>query len=314
MQIVDFAAAHVEQAAHIAKQNYEEERGLVPALPPIENVPDLTRFAQNGLGVAAFEGGEMVGFLCALKPWVNAWDNPRLNHVFSPMGANGTVPQNRAKIYARLYQAAGEKWAKAGAASHGVCLYAHDAEGQAQFFRYGFGMRCVDAIREMEPTACPPCEGYAFAELAPEEVPAVYPLDLLLNRPQRESPFFMNRKPSTPESFVSLYARQSSRFFGARHKGKLCAYMKILSDGETFITGYPDYIHIGGAYCLPEHRGRGVYQNLLNLVLLTLRNEGITRLGVDFESFNPTAYGFWLKYFDAYTHSVVRRIDERAIQ
>jgi hypothetical protein len=38
-----------------------------------------------------------------------------------------------------------------------------------------------------------------------------------------------------------------------------------------------------------------------------------TRLGVDFESLNPTAYGFWLKYFDAYTHSVVRRIDEKAV-
>ena len=37
------------------------------------------------------------------------------------------------------------------------------------------------------------------------------------------------------------------------------------------------------------------------------------RLGVDCESMNPTALGFWSKYFDAYTHSVVRRIDENAI-
>jgi hypothetical protein len=33
-------------------------------------------------------------------------------------------------------------------------------------------------------------------------------------------------------------------------------------------------------------------------------------LGVDFESFNPTASDFWLKYFTEYTHSVVRRIDD----
>jgi len=33
-------------------------------------------------------------------------------------------------------------------------------------------------------------------------------------------------------------------------------------------------------------------------------------LGVDFESFNPTASNFWLKYFTEYTHSVVRRIDD----
>jgi hypothetical protein len=40
---------------------------------------------------------------------------------------------------------------------------------------------------------------------------------------------------------------------------------------------------------------------------------GYTRLGVDFESLNPAGYGFWLKYFDPYTHSVVRRIDEKAV-
>lgn len=39
--------------------------------------------------------------------------------------------------------------------------------------------------------------------------------------------------------------------------------------------------------------------------------EDYTMLGVDFESFNPTARGFWLQYFAPYTHSVVRRIDER---
>ena len=55
MQIIDFTAAHVEQAAQIAKQNYEEERGFVPALPPIDTVPDLTPYAVNNLGVAAFE-------------------------------------------------------------------------------------------------------------------------------------------------------------------------------------------------------------------------------------------------------------------
>lgn len=58
----------------------------------------------------------------------------------------------------------------------------------------------------------------------------------------------------------------------------------------------------------------GVYQNLLDFLITTLKAEGYTCLGIDFESFNPTAYGFWLKYFNAYTNSVVRRIDELAIE
>ena len=69
-----------------------------------------------------------------------------------------------------------------------------------------------------------------------------------------------------------------------------------------------------GAYCIPEHRGKGVYQNLLNFVISTLKTEGYTRFGVDFESINPSGSGFWLKHFHAYTNSVVRRIDERIMQ
>jgi hypothetical protein len=62
MQIVDFTTAHIEQAMRIAKQNYDAERGYVSALPPIDSVPDLTPFSQNGLGVAAFDGDTMLGF------------------------------------------------------------------------------------------------------------------------------------------------------------------------------------------------------------------------------------------------------------
>jgi hypothetical protein len=45
-----------------------------------------------------------------------------------------------------------------------------------------------------------------------------------------------------------------------------------------------------------------------------LAAQGRTRLGVDFESINPYGSGFWLKYFTAYTCSVVRRIDEGAVK
>jgi hypothetical protein len=50
------------------------------------------------------------------------------------------------------------------------------------------------------------------------------------------------------------------------------------------------------------------------MLIQDLKTKGYTRLGVDFESINPMAYGFWLKYFDAYTHSLVRRIDEKAVK
>ncbi len=321
MKIVNFTVAHVERAAQIAKQNYEEERGYVPALPSsadlssafptLENMPDLTPFADNGLSVAAIDGGDVVGFLCSYGVWNDAWDIPGLRHVFSPMHANGTIPENRAKIYARLYQAAGEKWARVGAASHGICLYAHDREAQEQFFRYGFGMRCIDAIRGMDDVASPNCGGYEFTELVPERYSEVYPLNIMLQSHYCKSPFFMVRPNITEAEF--LENENGDRYFVARKDGATVAFLCFGRSGETFLRKIPGYIHADGAYCLPEHRGKGLLQNLLNLATSTFKNEGYKYLGVDFESINPPAYGFWLKHFTAYTHSVVRRIDENAV-
>ena len=123
----------------------------------------------------------------------------------------------------------------------------------------------------------------------------------------------MNREPETQDEFVVSSIQEGARYFVAKQNGKICAFVKISVSGETFVAMGDTYRHIRGAYCLPEHRGKGLYQNLLNFTISALKREGYTRLGVNFESFNPPARGFWLKYFTAYTNSVVRRIDERII-
>ena len=310
MQIIDFTAAHLEQAAQIAKQNYEEERGFVPALPPVDTFPNLTPYAENGLGVAAFEGDKIAGFLCAVEPFNNAFGSTKATGVFSPMGANGAVGENRAKIYARMYQTAGEKWVRSGAASHAVCLYAHDAEAQQQFFRYGFGLRCVDAIRNTDEIIAPSCAGYEFSELANDDLPQILPLDHMLDAHMAACPTFILRPSDTQESYIKKIEHFRSVFFVAKYNGQIVAYVRAELDGETFICDTPGYLHVKGAFCLPEHRGKGLQPKLVSLLVRKLKTQGYTRLGVDFESFNPTAWGFWLKHFTAYTHSVVRRIDE----
>ncbi len=313
MKIVDFTIEHIEQAEQIVRQNYEAERRFVHTLPSVKEFPDLRPFAENSLGVAAFEGGDMIGFLCSISPFSHAFRSTDAIGVFSPMHANGTIPENRAQVYARMYQTAGEKWVKAGASSHAVCLYAHDKAGQEQFFRYGFGLRCIDAIRGMDEIETQPCHGFDFVELAPEEYISVLPLVHMLDAHMAASPTFILRQSDTEASFVGRTNRNHSRYFAAKVPGKIIAFLRTERDGETFICETLDYIHITGAYCLPENRGMDVHQNLLNFMIRTLKSEGYTRLGVDFESINPAASGFWLKYFTAYTHSVVRRVDEHVI-
>ena len=315
MKIVDFNLNHIEQAMQIAAQNYNTERRFTPLLPELKQWPDFMPFTENGLGVAAIAEHKLIGYLCSYGTWDNAWDIPGLKHIFSPMHANGTVPEGRAEIYARLYQAAGEKWAQAGAASHGICLYTHDTEGQAQHFRYGFGMRCIDAIRQMDDVAAlsPLSKEYSIVELKAEELADVYPLTDLLNKGYRESPFFMLREPVKEAEFLENALESRSIYFIARYKEQPIAFICAELDGETCIQNVPGYLHCKGLYCLPEHRRKGVSQNLLNRLIQKIKNQGYHYFGTDFESVNPSGSGFWLKHFTAYTHSLVRRIDENAL-
>lgn len=311
MKIVHFQEKHIEEAKKIIADNYRMERSFTPDLPVEPDFLDLRALAQNALGVAAFEDGKMVGVLCCYSPFACAFGATDVTGIFSPMGANGVVGENRARVFGEMYREAAAKWVRAGAVSHGICLYSHDRALQQEMYWQGFGLRCVDGIRPMERIHCRPCQGYRYEELQKSAYEQVYPLALALHQHCCKSPCFMNRTPKTREEFVASSLSGADRYFAAFHNGEICAYIKISTKGETFAAAGDAYRHIDGAYCLPEHRGAGVYQNLMNAAIDVLKKEGFKTLGVDFESFNPTGRAFWSKYFALYTHGVVRRIDER---
>ena len=187
--------------------------------------------------------------------------------------------------------------------------------------RSSFGMalalRCIDAIRPMDELVAAPCPGVTFCELRGDDRLRAYPLDVLLDEHMAASPTFIRRPTLSRDEFAARLSNTPARYFAARvddGEGEVIAFLKTEAGaGETFIIATPGYQHINGAYCLPEYRGRGIYRGLLAHVIHELKGENWPLLGVDFESINPTANGFWLKHFSAYTHSVVRRIDEHSL-
>ncbi len=102
--------------------------------------------------------------------------------------------------------------------------------------------------------------------------------------------------------------KRKSRIFCAVKKEDIIGFIEVSPFGENFISFTENMLNICGGYLKPEYRGSGIYFGLLQYLLKVLKNEGFTRLGVDFESFNPPARGFWLKYFTQYTYSVMRSI------
>jgi ribosomal protein S18 acetylase RimI-like enzyme len=157
--------------------------------------------------------------------------------------------------------------------------------------------------------------------LEQKEFQLIYPIGIRLSKHLWESPMFLRYKENPeeekngdPDKFAQWQIQQKIRYFAAKVNEKVIAYIKVSDEGENFVGEVNCMKHIQGAYCLPEYRGKGIVQKLLNCIIKKLQNENILLLGVDFESFNPAASGFWLKYFTEYTQSVVRRIDDRFIK
>lgn len=312
MQIIDFTKEWLEQAQVLAQQNYDEARAACLDLPDIP-VPPLDFFAENGMGAAAVEGDTLLGFLSGYPPFTPVYCTPDLTGVWSPLHAHAVQKENRVKIWQRLYQAAAEKWVRTGAECHSITLYTHDTDAVNTLFYYGFGARCTDLIRPMTEISSPDLPQFRFTELPADETKRLRPMRRALADHLGASPSFMMHTEDEMAAYLNRKEAQAARMFAVLNGDEIVAYIEMEDEGEAFATCAPGMWNICGAYCLPEYRGQGVAQALLAFIVRTLRAEGATHLGVDCETFNPTAIHFWSKYFTPYTTSVVRRIDENAL-
>ncbi|MBR2718689.1 MAG: GNAT family N-acetyltransferase [Clostridia bacterium] len=313
MNIVDFELRHVAEAACLAEKQLNEERKHFPL--PDASVPDLSWLADSPLSVAAEENGRMVGYLGGWGPVEGMFGTSGMPEakqfvgVFSPVHLHAVAVDAPERTWQRLYQAAAEKWARAGAVYHAISLYEHDEKAKCTLFRYGFGQRCADAIRRVEPLSAAQVPGITLCELPKGSAEVVRELRIGLDIHLTHSPTFMLRNHEVRQKWLEDVKHRDSRLFVAMAGDKAVAFMEVCGGGENYLTEHPGMANICGAYCLEEQRGKGVSQVLLDYILNTLRAEGMTWLGVDYETMNPTAAGFWEKYFRPYTASLVRRID-----
>ncbi len=314
MKIIDFTEEWIQSASLLAMENYEEERKNTFSLPGSVIIPRLDSLAHSGLGVAAVDGEKLLGFLGAYGPFEPVFCTQAVRGVFSPLHAHGSVKHNRIKIYQHMYQAAAEKWTDAGATSHAVTLYSHDSDANKAFFLYGFGMRCMDLIRLTAKPVCEKAQDCTFYELPLSRHCEIHDLRKALSDHLSQSPCFMADTPEAFESWLHSRELDPPRVFAAEKNGHIAAYIEVKAEGENFAVSEPGTLNICGAYCVPHHRSENVVQSLLDYLVSVLKTEGVLRLGVDCESFNPTALYFWTKYFDVYSHSLVRRIDENAVK
>lgn len=311
-RIVPLSEAHIPAAVALAKEAYRRECAHVPALAA-DNVTGLLTGAvadlvTRGHGVAALDGGTLTGFMAFFGPFEGFFGDG--TGAFSPLHGNAATGDDRERRCSFLFQHTAERLTALGANTFAITTYRHDTEMGMALSLNGFGIRCANAVRMVDPPLdVSPTPGIAFAEISWRDAGGLLPLKNGLVRHLRSSPAFVAAGEFTAEEFAALNEERQARCFVARDGQTPVGYLELTDDGDNIFTTAPDMLNICGAYLDEAYRGHDLYRNVLAFTLSTLRREGVRRIGADFETMNPTALRFWTKDFTCYTHSYARRID-----
>ncbi len=307
---------HVSAAANLVMSAYYDEKMAVPFLP---NEQEFLSYFQKaignlfnkGNGVAAVCNNELIGFLAGFEG-----DEffGKCKGTYSPLYGHGVKKEYRKSLYQELYKHAANLWVNKSCMTHAITFFAHDRETIDTWFWQGFGLRCVDAIREVVPIyANNPTIIINKTDIG--DIPVLAEIHRQHNQYYRNSPIFMPHQEEDPIQDLTDWLEQPNHhLWVAYHGEKPLGYMRIEPSAETFVSEHQDVMNITGAYVIDSERKSGIGALLLGTIQQWLLQNGYPLCGVDFESINTTGSLFWTKYFTPYTYSMVRRIDERILE
>jgi GNAT superfamily N-acetyltransferase len=263
-------------------------------------------------GLVAIEEGKLIGYLMFWGPFEGHFGNVKGS--FSPLHGSAFGGSSRKKTASLLFEKVSNIMIQERIFSFAICKYAHDKEISETLVLNGFGIRCSDAIKDLSKISQLEVNSdFRYEEISYKKAGVLLGLKNGLVRHLRKSPIYFPNPEFTPEKFAELCEKRKSRFFVAYADENPVGYIEVGNDGETFISEDSDVLNICGTYVTSDYRNSSVAKELLNFTMKKLADEGLKYLGVDCETINPTALNFWAKYFESYTYSFVRRVDERIL-
>lgn len=311
IQFIDCKDMDCREAIELGIKEYQSECTVSTQLVTMDITNALesimNELRENPNALVAVDDGILVGYLGFLGPWDGVFGNCK--GVFSPLGFHAFGGKNRGKVASLLFSEAARRLEEQGVDSFALSCYAHDEEVSRSFVLNGFGIRCSDAMLKL--SEYQPSETNSeiqFFELKGKEKEQIHTLFNNLTLHLAASPCFF---PSYLPNDEKWFANDAKRVFVAKEGSTILGYMALDEEAENFLTEYEMVTNICGAYVAPEYRSTGVAKLLLDHLVTVAKSEGKEYLGVDCETINPTALRFWGKYFQNYTYSYHRRIDER---
>ena len=167
----------------------------------------------------------------------------------------------------------------------------------------------VDAIRLIEPINAPTPDGITIRKAIAADVPAIARLELDHAQYYREPPILMAAyDPTSADEIAEFITGADQAYWLALDGDELIGMMRFEPSGHgaAGIVEADDQMHCTGAFVRATSRSKGTGAALLDAALKDYAARGFARCSVDFESFNPMARGFWLKYFTPVQLSVAR--------
>jgi GNAT superfamily N-acetyltransferase len=312
VEISQFRKEHIPEAAALFVQNYRRLRLAVPVLPDLmedqRHVEEMlaTCFDPSS-GIVAWEQDRLVGYVCWFL--VERFRETERKGAYVPEWGHGCVEDNQEQIIRAMYRAAGESWAAAGCQVHAITLLADDGSAEKAWFWNGFGLTVVDAIRPMNSLQTTSNSNLLICKATQDDVEALTELDKEHWKHYSRSPIFMPPRPGKSlDENIEFLSRPKNSIWIAWDGNVLAGFIRY--EGYDFdsaaILESEDGITITGAYVRPAYRGQKVAVALLDAALRDYQARGLKYCAVNFESFNPEAASFWMKYFKPVCFSLLR--------
>ncbi len=309
IEVGELCLEHLPQAAALFLTGFRQLRLAHPILPAGLAEPDailarLDELRRAGPIAAAFQAGRLVGYL-------GAFHFPRFRGTtrmaaYCPPWGHAAAANGADAIYRALYRSAAAHWYRTGCQVHAITLLSSATAAQTAWFWQGFGLTVVDAVRSLAPLGAALPAGLILRQAQMADCALLAELEAEHWQHYGLSPIFMcANSASSAADFRNLLADPANSAWLALDGDHAAGYLRF-EPSESAVVAAPTTTAITGAFVRPAYRGRGAAAALLDLALREHAARGFERCSVDFESFNPEAAGFWLRYFEPVCYSLLR--------
>lgn len=281
-----------------------------PALPKPDGNALRASFQtriERGAGVVARQNGNIVGCLLGFGPIENF--RPGRTGMYGPITSCLVAGEQQDLVFTRLLTSLGEMPHFADTQIAAFTVFPELHELNASLSLNGFGVRCADSVVSINDLPTTAETDVAIEQVAIADAVTLREVKQSLGAHLASSPVFQEEFQFTPEFIAWKSEERQSVHFAARAGDRIVGFIEATFEGENYLTIHPQMRNICGAGVLPEYRNRGIMRALLVALANHYRAEGITVLGVDYETQNPNARGFWERYFTPYTWSWERVFD-----